>query len=87
METLTTTVFNSDNGQAVRIPATFRLDTGHVSISRSELGDLVIHALQTSRGAALIEALRAVGAADVDLVAALGAEQAGQQLLRGREAL
>lgn len=87
METLTTTVFNSDNGQAVRIPAEFRLDTDHVSISRGESGDLVIHALHASRGAALLEALRDVGAADVDLVAGLGTEQAGQQLLRGREAL
>jgi antitoxin VapB len=87
MERLTTTVFNSDDGQAVRIPAEFRLDADHVSISRSKSGDLVIHALQASRGAALLEALRAVGEADVDLVAALGAEQAGQRLLRGCEAL
>jgi antitoxin VapB len=87
MERLTTTVFNSDDGQAVRIPAEFRLDAYHVSISRSKSGDLVIHAVQASRGAALLEALRAVGEADVDLVAALGAEQAGQRLLRGGEAL
>ena len=89
MERLTTTVFNSDDGQAVRIPAEFRLDADHVSISRSKSGDLVIHALQAlqaSRGAALLEALRAVGEADVDLVAALGPEQAGQRLLQGCEA-
>lgn len=87
METLTTTVVNSDNGRAVRIPAEFRVDTDHVSISRSESGDLVIHALQASRGATLLEVLRAVGAADVDLVTVLGAEQVCQRLLRGREAL
>ena len=75
-----------NDGQAVRIPAEFRLDADHVSISRSKSGDLVIHALQASRGAALLEALRAVGEADVDLVAALGAEQAGQRLLKGCEA-
>lgn len=87
MERLTTTVFNSDDGQAVRIPAEFRLDADHVSISRNKSGDLVIHALQASRGAALLEALRAVSEADVDLVAALEAGQAGQRLLRGCEAL
>jgi len=78
IERLTTTVFKSDDGQAVRTPAEFRLDADHASISRSKSGDLVIHALQVSCGAALLEALRAVGEADVDLVAALGAEQAGQ---------
>jgi len=87
MEKLTTIVFNSDEGQAVRVPAEFRRDADQVSISRSESSDLAIHALQASRGAALLEALRAVREADVDLVAALGAAQAGQRLLRGRGAM
>jgi antitoxin VapB len=87
VETLTTRVFNSGIGQAVRIPAEFRLDTDRVSISRNESGGLVIHPLRAEFGAALLDALRAVGEADVDFIAALEAEQAGQQLLRGREAL
>ena len=87
MEILTTRVFNNGNSQAVRIPAQFRLDTDRVRISRNESGDLVIHPLRAERGAALLDALRAVGEADVDLVAALGAEQPGQRLLRGCEAL
>ena len=87
METLTTRVFNNGNSQAVRIPAEFRLDTDRVSISRNEAGDLVIHPLRAERGAALLDALRAVGEADVDFIAALEAEQAGQQPLQERESL
>ena len=87
MKTLTTRVFNTGNSQAVRIPAEFRLDTDRVSISRNESGDLVIHPLRAERGAALLDALRAVGEADVAFVAALEAEQARQQPLQEREAL
>ena len=86
METLTTRVFNNGNSQAVRIPAEFRLDTDRVSISRNESGDLVIHPLRAERGAALLDALRAVGEADRAFIAALE-DQAGQQPLQEREAL
>jgi antitoxin VapB len=87
VETLTTRVFNNGNSQAVRIPAEFRLDTDRVSISRNEAGDLVIHPLRAERGAALLDALRAVGEADLAFIAALQAEQSGQQPLQEREAL
>ena len=87
METLTTRVFNNGNSQAVRIPAEFRLDTDRVSISRNESGDLVIHPLRAERGAALLEALRAVGEADVAFIAALETDRARQQPLQEREAL
>ena len=87
METLTTRVFNNGNSQAVRIPAEFRLDTDRVSISRNESGDLVIHPLQAARGAALLNAVRAVGEADLAFIAALQAEQAAHQPLQEREAL
>ncbi len=87
VETLTTRVFNNGNSQAVRIPAEFRLNTDRVSISRNESGDLVIRPLRSERGAALLDALRAVGDADLAFIAALQAEQAGQQPLQEREAL
>ena len=81
VETLTTRVFNNGNSQAVRIPAEFRLDTDRVSISRNESGDLVIHPLRAERGAALLDALRAVGEADLAFVAALEAEQAASMVI------
>lgn len=84
--TLTTRVFNNGNSQAVRIPAEFRLDTDRVSISRNDSGDLVIHPLRAERGAALLDALRAVGEADIAYIAALEAEQAGRQPLQERVA-
>lgn len=87
METLITRVFNNGNSQAVRIPAEFRIDTDRVSISRNEWGDLVIHPLRTARGAALLDALRAVGEADNAFIAALEAEQACPQQLQERETL
>lgn len=87
METLTTRVFNNGNSQAVRIPAEFRLDTDRVSISRNESGDLVIHPLRAKRGAALLDALRAVGEADQAFIAALESERVRQQPLQEREAL
>jgi antitoxin VapB len=87
METLTTRVFNNGNSQAVRIPAEFRLDTDRVSISRNESGDLVIHPLRAERGAALLDALRAVGEVDPCFIAALEAERASPQPIQEREAL
>lgn len=87
METLTTRVFNNGNSQAVRIPAEFRLDTDRVSISRNEWGDLVIHPLRAELGAALLDALRAVGEADLAFITALEAEQASPQPPQEREAL
>ena len=87
METLTTRVFDNGNSQAVRIPAEFRLETNRVSITRTESGDLVIHPLRAERGAALLDALRAVGEIDSDFIAALEAEQAAALPLQEREAL
>jgi antitoxin VapB len=87
VETLTTRVFNNGNSQAVRIPAEFRLDTDRVSISRNESGDLVIHPLRAERGAALLDALRAVGEADLAFIDALEAERARQQPMQERAAL
>lgn len=86
METLTQ-VFNNGNSQAVRIPAEFRLDTDRVSISRNESGDLIIHPLRAERGAALLDALRAVGEADQAFIAALEAERTRPQPVQEREAL
>jgi len=87
MEILTTRVFNNGNSQAVRIPAQFRLDTDRVRISRNASGDLVIHPLRAERGAALLDALRAVGEADRAFISTLESEQAGPQPLQEREAL
>jgi antitoxin VapB len=87
MEILTTRVFNNGNSQAVRIPAQFRLDTDRVRISRNASGDLVIHPLRAERGAALLDALRAVGEADRAFISALESEQASPQPLQEREAL
>ena len=87
MKTLTTKVFNNGNSQAVRIPAEFRLDTDRVSISRNESGDLVIHPLRAERGAALLDALRAVGEVDPCFIAALETERASPQPIQEREAL
>ena len=87
MDTLTTRVFNNGNSQAVRIPAEFRLDTDRVAISRNESGDLIIHPLRPERGAALLEALRAVGEADEAFVAALESEQSSSQPMQEREPL
>ena len=87
MEILTTRVFNNGNSQAVRIPAQFRLDTDRVRISRNASGDLVIHPLRAERGAALLDALRAVGEADLAFISTLESEQASPQPLQEREAL
>jgi antitoxin VapB len=87
METLTTRVFNNGNSQAVRIPAEFRLDTDRVSISRNEWGDLVIHPLRAERGAALLDALRALAETDDAFITALETERASQQPMQKRESL
>jgi antitoxin VapB len=87
VEPLITRVFSNGNSQAVRIPAEFRLDTDRVSISRNEWGDLVIHPLRAARGAALLDALRALGETDDAFVAALQAERASPQPMQERDAL
>jgi len=51
-------VFMNGNSQAVRIPQEFRLNVSRVQISRNEAGDLVIRALPSNRGAALLAALQ-----------------------------
>lgn len=87
METLTTRVFNNGNSQAVRIPAEFRLDTDRVSIARNEAGDLVIHPLRAQRGAALMQALQALGGMDDAFVAALEVERESALPVQERESL
>ena len=87
MTTLTTRVFINGNSQAVRIPAEFRLDAEQVSISRNEEGELIIRPLRAERGAALLDALRAVGEVDPCFIAALEAERASPQPIQEREAL
>ena len=87
METLISRVFNNGNSQAVRIPAEFRLDTDRVPISRNASGDLVIHPLRADRGAALLDALRAVGEVDAAFVDALVAERTRPLPLQERDAL
>lgn len=87
MSTLTSRVFNNGNSQAVRIPAEFRLDTDRVRISRNEQGDLVIHPLHAERGAAVLEALRALGDVDESFIAALEADKAAALPVQEREGL
>ncbi len=87
MKTLTTRVFNNGNSQAVRIPAEYRLDTDQVSISRNEMGDLIIHPLLADRGAALLNALRALGEVDDGFIAALQDDRASKQPTQERDAL
>jgi antitoxin VapB len=87
MGSLTSRVFNNGNSQAVRIPAEFRLDTDRVRISRNDQGDLVIHPLRAERGAALLQALQALGEIDDDFIAALDSEQTAALPVQEREAL
>ena len=87
MQTLTTRVFNNGNSQAGRIPAEFRLDTDHASISRNEAGDLVIHPLRPQRGTTLMEALRALRDVDDDFVAALEADRESPLPMQERDTL
>jgi antitoxin VapB len=84
MSTLTTRVFMNGNSQAVRIPAEFRLDTRNVQISRNEQGDLIIHPIQTKRGAALLQALQGF---DNEFVAALEANSSSPLPMQDRESL
>jgi len=85
VETLITRVFSIGDSQVVRVPAELRLATDRLPISRNEQGDLVILPLRADRGAALLDALRAVGEADVAFIAALEAEQARPQPLQERQ--
>ena len=87
MTSLTSRVFNNGNSQAVRIPAEFRLDTDRVRISRNDQGDLVIHPLRAERGAALLQALQALGEIHDDFIAALDSEQTAALPVQEREAL
>jgi antitoxin VapB len=87
MSAVITRVFRNGNSQAVRIPAEFRLDTDRVSISLNDEGDLVIHPIRAARGAALMEALRALHETDEAFVAALEAERDQPQPMQEREAL
>ncbi len=87
MSSLTSRVFNNGNSQAVRIPSEFRLDTDRVRISRDDQGDLVIHPLRAERGAALLQALQALGEIDDDFIAALDSQQTAALPVQEREAL
>jgi antitoxin VapB len=64
-------VFTDDAGQAVRIPQEFRLHANRVAISRNDAGDLVIRALPTQRGTALMQALQGFDAELADELAEL----------------
>lgn len=87
MATLTTRVFNNGNSQAVRIPAEFRLATDRVRITRNEDGDLIIHALPSERGAALLDALRDLSEVDEAFIRALEDEQSAPLQVQEREVL
>ena len=69
-------------GQAVRIPAEYRLDTDRVEISRAANGDLVLHPVREGRGRALLRALEGV---DEGFVAALESEHADQPPMPDRD--
>jgi antitoxin VapB len=84
MSTLTSRVFFNGNSQAVRIPAEFRLDTDRVAITRTPEGDLVLHPIRRTRGAALLSSLE--GFAD-DFLATLEADRAEQPPSQDREQL
>ena len=87
MTTLTTRVFNNGNSQAVRIPAEFRLNTDQVQISRNSQGDLVLHPLRAQRGAALMDAVQALGEVDSAFVDALVADRDAPLPVQDRESL
>ncbi|WP_026471718.1 antitoxin [Alkanindiges illinoisensis] len=53
-----TRVFKNGNSQAVRIPAELRLNSDRVQIFKNAQGDLVIHPIQASRGAAFMQVLQ-----------------------------
>ena len=79
-----TRVFRSGNSQAVRIPASYRIDTDRVLIERNAAGDLVLHPLPRNRGEALLAALDGF---DADFIAALESTRAEAQTMQDREAL
>ena len=84
MTTLSSRVFMNGNSQAVRIPQEFRLPTSRVEITRTEEGDLIIHAIDENRGAALMDALCAF---DDDFVEILEQDRNEQPPLQDREDL
>ena len=84
MHTILSRVFNNGNSQAVRIPAEFRLNTHRVTISKNAQGDLVIHALDSQRGQALLAALQGF---DTDFIEQLEANQQENLPLQEREDL
>lgn len=77
-------VFMNGNSQAVRIPQEFRFNTSQVEIFRNSDGDLVLHAVPTDRGAALLDALNAF---DDAFVALLEEGQRDQAPMQDRESL
>jgi len=84
MHTILSRVFNNGNSQAVRIPAEFRLNTQRVTISKNAQGDLVIHALDSQRGQALLAALQDF---DADFIEQLEANLQEHLPLQEREDL
>jgi antitoxin VapB len=79
MGTTTSEVFEDGNGQAVRIPAEFRLHARSVRISRNADGDLVLRPLHARHGAALMQVLRDLRDADDAFLATLEADRAAPQ--------
>lgn len=79
MNSTVSRVFKNGNSQAVRIPAHFRLDTDRVRISKNAQGDLVIHALNVGRGAALMAALSGFDDDFIELLETNSQEQAPMQ--------
>ncbi len=84
MTTTISRVFMNGNSQAVRIPQEFRLSSSQVEISRNADGDLVLHALPSDRGSALLDALRAF---DRDFGRLLEDDQRDQAPMQDRETL
>ena len=84
MTTISSRVFMNGNSQAVRIPREFRLASSRVEISRDENGDLLIHAIQEDRGAALLETLASF---ESDFVEILEEDRAKQPAVQDREDL
>ncbi|MDO8375687.1 MAG: AbrB/MazE/SpoVT family DNA-binding domain-containing protein [Aquabacterium sp.] len=84
MPALVTRVFMNGNSQAVRIPQELRLDATQVEIRRNEAGELIIRALPSDRGAALLQALQGFDAQYADL---LEQDRQDQNAPQEREAL
>jgi antitoxin VapB len=87
MSAVMSRVFNNGNSQAVRIPAEFRLDTDRVQITRTEQGDLLIQPVRQARGAAVLDALQALGEVDPAFVRALEIDQGSRPLPQERDGL